>query len=71
MPHKPKPGDVLISLTNGAYGDLAHTRALNLRIEDETTGKFIINVDFTGEQLAAMLGGAVTRVSGAKINFGS
>lgn len=69
MPHKPKPGDVLISLTNGAYGD--GVRAINLRIEDESTGKFLIDVDLTGEQLAAMLGSAVTRASGAKINFGS
>jgi hypothetical protein len=69
VPHKPKPGDVLISMTNGAYGD--GTRAINLWVEDESTGKFIVNVDLTGEQYAAILGGAVTRVSGAKINFGS
>jgi hypothetical protein len=63
MPHAPQPGDVLISLTNGAYND--GVRAINLRIEDETTGRFVINVDLTGEQLAAILGNAVTRVSGA------
>lgn len=65
MPHAPEPGDVLISLTNGAYGD--GTRLINLRIEDESTGRFLINVDLTGEQFAAILGNAVTRVSGARI----
>lgn len=69
MPHKPEPGDILISLTNGAYND--GVRAINLRIEDESTGRFIVNVDLTGEQLAAILGNAVTRVAGARINEGS
>jgi hypothetical protein len=69
MPHTSQPGDVLISFTNGSYGD--GTRAINLRIEDESTGRFIVNVDLTGEQLAAILGNAVTRVSGARINEGS
>ncbi len=63
MPHQPSPGDVLISLTNGAYND--GTRLITLRIEDESTGRFIVNVDLTGEQFAAILGNAVTRVSGA------
>jgi hypothetical protein len=66
MPHQTKPGDVLIAFTNGAYND--GVRAINLRIEDESTGRFIISVDLTGEQLAAILGNAVTRVSGARIN---
>jgi hypothetical protein len=113
MRHQPQPGDVLIAFTNGAYND--GTRAINLRIEDEPTGKTILNVDIdgptfarlvtccgirvdgfnvtlsaymtgdagfrldvrgpaqrlscplTGEQLAAILGNAVTRVSGATI----
>jgi hypothetical protein len=65
MPHSPAPGDVLISLTNGAYND--GTRLINLRVEDESTGRFIGDVDLT-EQLAAILGNAVTRVSGARIN---
>lgn len=66
MPHTPNPGDVLISLTNGAYG--SGERLITLRVEDETTGRFIVNVDLTGEQFAAILGNAVTRVSGARIN---
>lgn len=66
MPRRSQPGDVLISLTNGAYND--GVRAINLRIEDETTGRFIVSVNLTGEQLAAILGNAVTRVSGARIN---
>lgn len=65
MPHKPEPGDILISLTNGAYG--TGERAINLRIEDESTGRLLVNVDRTGEQFAAILGNVVTRVSGARI----
>jgi hypothetical protein len=68
MPRTPEPGDVLISLTNGAHNN--GVRAINLRIEDESTGRFVINVDLTGEQFAAILGNAVTRVSGARINEG-
>lgn len=115
MLHPPRMGNVLISLTNGAYND--GTRLANLRIEDESTNRFVVNVDMdgptfagfvtgtgvqvgehhltlaatmnaadhgtrldvrgphiqlrcalTGEQLAAILGNAVTRVSGARIN---
>lgn len=65
MPHQPKRGDVLIAWTNGARGD--GRRVINLRIEDEVTGNFIIDVDMTGELFASILGNAVTRVSGARL----
>lgn len=66
MPHQPQRGDILVSLTNGEQLGTG-IRYCNLRIEDEATGEFIVDVDFTGEQLAAMLGGKVTRLTGAQI----
>lgn len=68
MPHDPNPGDVLLMITNGAYND--GTRMITFRIEDESTGRFIIDVALSGpdaETFAAALGNAVTRVSGARI----
>lgn len=55
MPHQPQPGDVLIAFTNGAYND--GTRAVNLRIEDESTGKFIVDVDMDGPEMTTLVGG--------------
>lgn len=55
-------GDVLIAFTNGAYND--GTRAVNLRIEDETTGKFILDVDLTGPEWTTFVGGRHVRKSG-------
>lgn len=62
MPHQPQPGDVLIAFTNGAYSD--GTRAINLRIEDESTGKFIVNVDLDGPEWTSLVGTRHVRKSG-------
>jgi len=62
MRHQPQPGDVLIAFTNGAYND--GTRAINLRIEDESTGKFIIDVDLTGPEWTNFVGTRHVRKSG-------
>jgi hypothetical protein len=62
MSHQPQPGDVLIAFTNGAYND--GRRAINLRIEDETSGKFLIDVDLTGPEWTAFVGTRHVRKSG-------
>jgi hypothetical protein len=70
MPRQTKHGDILVSLTNGQELRTG-IRRCNLRIEDEMTGRIVVDVDFTGEQLAAMLGGHVTRLEGAHLAEGS
>lgn len=62
MPHQTQPGDVLVAFTNGAYGD--GIRAINLRIKDESTSKFIIDVDLTGPEWTALVGTRHVRKSG-------
>lgn len=62
MPHNPQPGDVLIAFTNGAYND--GTRAINLRIEDESTSRFIVDIDLTGPEWTALVGTRHVRKSG-------
>jgi hypothetical protein len=60
-----QPTDVLVSLTNGAYNN--GTRAINLRIEDESTGKFIINVDMDGESFAQFVTTSGIQVDGLEL----
>lgn len=67
MPHQPKPGDVLISLINGAYSDGA--RLANLRIEDESTSQFIVNIDLTGPELTALVGTRHVRKGGLLVQL--
>jgi len=62
MRHQPQPGDVLIAFTNGERGD--HTRVVNLRIEDESTSRFILNVDLTGPEWTNLVGTRHVRTSG-------
>lgn len=67
MPHQPKPGDVLIAFTNGQYND--GTRAINLRIEDEATSKFILDVDLDGPEWTTLVGGRHIRKDGLLIQM--
>lgn len=62
MPYNPQPGDVLIAFTNGAYND--GTRVINLRIEDESTARFIIDLDLSGPEWTAFVGTRHVRKSG-------
>lgn len=62
MSDEPQPGDVLIAFTNGAYSD--GTRAINLCIKDEPTGRFILDVDLTGPEWTALVGTRHVRKSG-------
>lgn len=67
MPRQTQPGDVLFMVANGAYND--GTREINLSIEDETTGKSLINVNLTGPEWTSLVGTRQVRTSGYLIQL--
>jgi len=68
MPHTPRPGDVLISLTNGEELG-SGCRVIGLRIEDELTGRFLVDIDLDGPELTTLIGGRHIRTGGLLVQL--
>lgn len=69
MPRTPTPGDILVSLQNGEEMG-SGLRRCGLRIEDETSGKLIVDLYFDGPDLTALVSGRSVRLDGWRVQFG-